>query len=215
MKNSDLFLFCFAFGFVWSIAGLLLGSFHLHAHGHAHGHAHAHGHQPVHAKASAGAKLWAELFNMHSIAIFLAWFGGCGYLMTRHSRFGLIGVVLLSAGVGLAGATVLASFLRALHSRERALDPFDYEMIGVLGRVCSPIQPAGTGEILFSRDGVRNSVSARSDDGLAIARDAEVVVTRYERGIAYVRTWDALTRGSDLQAEKSIGDGEEASPAAK
>ena len=31
-----------------------------------------------------------------------------------------------------------------------------------------------------------------ADDGVAIGRNAEVVVLRYARGIAYVRRWDEM-----------------------
>jgi hypothetical protein len=34
------------------------------------------------------------------------------------------------------------------------------------------------------------SAPARSEDGTAIARQEEVFVVRYERGIAYVRRWE-------------------------
>ena len=60
-------------------------------------------------------------------------------------------------------------------------------MIGVLGRVTSEIRPTGTGEIIFSQAGTRRAAAARSDDEATIAKGTEVVVTRYERGIAYVR----------------------------
>ena len=40
--------------------------------------------------------------------------------------------------------------------------------------------------------GARRAAAARSDAGVAIARDVEVVVLRYERGIAYVRPWSEL-----------------------
>jgi hypothetical protein len=35
-------------------------------------------------------------------------------------------------------------------------------------------------------------VAARSEDGTEIQRGAEVIVTRYENGIAYVRRWEEL-----------------------
>ncbi len=67
-------------------------------------------------------------------------------------------------------------------------------MIGMLGHVSCIIRPRGVGEMIFVRDGSRRAVPARSDDGSEIPRDEEVVVTRYEKGIAYVRTWAALTQ---------------------
>jgi hypothetical protein len=33
---------------------------------------------------------------------------------------------------------------------------------------------------------------ARSDDGSAVAKGTEVVVTRYDKGIAYVRLWSEM-----------------------
>jgi membrane protein implicated in regulation of membrane protease activity len=78
-----------------------------------------------------------------------------------------------------------------MRSREE-LNPADYEMVGVLGRVSGAIRSEGIGEILFSRDGARRASAARSDDGTAISHGEEVVVTRYENGIAYVRRWEDL-----------------------
>jgi hypothetical protein len=64
--------------------------------------------------------------------------------------------------------------------------------VGVLGRICSTIGKGGTGEIIFSQGGTRQTCVARSEDGEALARGAEVIVTRYERGIAYVRRWEQM-----------------------
>jgi hypothetical protein len=75
---------------------------------------------------------------------------------------------------------------------DRDLDPADYEMVGVLGRLSSTVRENGTGEMIFSQNGVRRAASARSEDGRPLAKGVEVVVTRYERGIAYVRAWEEL-----------------------
>ncbi len=48
------------------------------------------------------------------------------------------------------------------------------------------VRPEGTGEMIYSGAGTRRHAAVRSESGKAIARDVEVVVTRYERGIAYV-----------------------------
>ena len=50
-----------------------------------------------------------------------------------------------------------------------------------------PIRAGGTGELIYSQEGTRRVAGARSEDGAAIPKGAEVVVTRYEKGIAYVR----------------------------
>jgi hypothetical protein len=76
---------------------------------------------------------------------------------------------------------------------EAPLDPADYDMIGVLGRTTISIRPGGTGELVFTQGGTRHVAGARGEDAAAIPKGTEVIVTRYEKGIAYVRPFeDAL-----------------------
>lgn len=194
MTYSDWYLFCFAVGFLWCLIGFLMGSFHSHAHiGHSHSHLPHAPHADAHAKVTgAGSQLWENVFSVSGIAIFLVWFGGCGYLLSRHSALVLPAVIFISLSAGAVGAVTLGSFLRLLHAKEYTMDASDYEMTGVLGRVSSAILPGGTGEILFTRDGARKLACARSEDGARIEQGVEVVVTHYDQGIAYVRTWDSM-----------------------
>jgi hypothetical protein len=70
-------------------------------------------------------------------------------------------------------------------------------MIGVIGRTVIPIRERdGTGEIVFTHAGTRRVAGARSESGRAIPKGTEVVVTRYEKGIAYVSLWDELKEES-------------------
>ena len=48
--------------------------------------------------------------------------------------------------------------------------------------------------MIYVRDGCRRSLPTRSEDAAEIKRGEEVVVTRFERGIAFVRTWEAMTQ---------------------
>jgi membrane protein implicated in regulation of membrane protease activity len=189
MTWSDIYLLCFAVGSLWSVATLLLGGAHL-GHGHLHGHI-------GHAHAGHGHGLLNGILNPSCLAVFLAWFGGVGYLLTRHSGFGFWIDLGIAVAIGLAGAWILALFLRFLASREQPLDPADYEMVGVLGRVSSPMRPGGVGEVIYQRDGARKPLCARSEEDIHIGRDEEVIVTRYEKGIAYVRTWEAMTQSKE------------------
>jgi hypothetical protein len=67
-----------------------------------------------------------------------------------------------------------------------------------------PIREGGTGEIVFSQEGVRRVSGARSDDGRPIAKGSEVVVQRYEKGIAYVRRWEDMAgTAEDLAVKES------------
>ncbi len=205
MNINDVFLGCFVFGILWSFAAVLLGGFHFGHHASTPGHGHLHLHTGHSGRTSVGSRSgsgthggWLEHFlSLHTIAIFLAWTGGCGYLMMRHTKFGIWLVLLLSSGVGLVGGAALAFLLRFLHGREFAMEPADYDMVGVLGRISSPIRQGGTGEMIFTRDGGRKLAYVRSEGGHPIERGQEVVVTSYQNGIAYVRTWDALTGGDE------------------
>ena len=220
MNITDVFLGCFAFGLLWSLAAVLLGGFHLghHAGTAAHSfHPHLHStHFGSGTRSAAGTHGgWSQHFlSFHTFAIFLAWMGGCGYLMMRHTRFGIWIVILLSSVVGLLGGVTLAVVLRFLHGREFAMQAADYDMVGVLGRVSSPIRQGGTGEMIFTRDGSRQLACVRSESGTAIERGQEVVVTSYQNGIAYVRTWDALTGGDEVKdlSKRDRGLGAEDAP---
>jgi hypothetical protein len=86
--------------------------------------------------------------------------------------------------------------MKVLLKHEQPLDPADYDLVGVLGRVSSTVFAGGVGEMIYSQNGSRRAASVRSENGQPIARGVEVVVTRYEKGIAYVRPWDELTEVS-------------------
>ncbi len=202
MTWSDFYLICFAIGFLFSLLSFVAGGLNLHGHWpHVHFHTGA-GHVPAgHAPTGSGAAIGGgratasvSPFNFFTIAIFLAWFGGTGYLLTRFSTIVFVLGLMISTAVGLVGAGIVFIFLaRVLMSPEAVMDPADYEMVGVVGRVCGPIREGGTGEIMYSQAGSRRACAARSEDNVPIERDAEVVVTRYEKGIAYIRRWEEVT----------------------
>jgi len=70
----------------------------------------------------------------------------------------------------------------------------DFQMVGAVGKINIAIRPGGTGEILYVQGGTRRSAGARSEDGKPLEKGAEVVVTRFEHGIAYVRLWEEFTK---------------------
>jgi hypothetical protein len=133
-------------------------------------------------------------FSFVTFTAFLAWFGGTGYLLTRYSSIWFaigLGIALVA---GLVGGGIVFLFLsKVLTSEEENMDPADYEMVGALGRMSISIREGGTGEIIYSQAGTRRTCGARSESGVPIAKGVEVVVTRYERGIAYVRPWTEMS----------------------
>lgn len=188
MTWETFYLVAFLVGFLLSAISFLSGVVHL-------PHIHVHGHVHVHGGGRVGGRAGLSPLNFGTIAAFLAWFGGTGYLLERYSTVWVYLGLFLSLVAGLAGASVVFWFLMKLIGEDRPLDPADYEMVGLLGKVASPIRAGGTGELIYSREGSRCASPARSEDGAAIPRDAEVIVTRFEKGIAYVRRWDEMNEG--------------------
>jgi hypothetical protein len=195
---ADFYLICFAVGFCFSFFSFVLGSPRGHFHfPHLHGSHVSAGHEaPGHRSGAAGengAGGHVSPLNPPTVAAFLAWFGGTGYLLTRYSTLEVGLGLLASVTSGLAGGGIIFLFLtKVLMSDEENMDPADYEMVGVLGKVSSSIRAGGTGEIVYSQMGTRRVCGARSEDNSLIAKGAEVVVTRYEKGIAYVRLWSEM-----------------------
>jgi hypothetical protein len=235
MTWATFYLICFVVGFALSLFGVLggaghhsgSGKFHLPHWGHAGihhggfghgtvGHGSHIGHGPAAGGHGTGAKGSpnASPFDFSTITAFLAWFGGTGYLLTRYSGFWAVVSLGLAALGGLAGAAIVFWFLvKVLLAHETILDPSDFDMVGVLARVNSRIRPGGTGEIVFSQAGARRPSGARSEDGLAIPKGQEVVVTRYEKGIAYVRRWDDVAKDEFNEAQADQVDAAEGTDA--
>ncbi len=130
---------------------------------------------------------------MGTLSAFLLWFGAAGYLITRFESWWFVWGLLLSGVLGLIGASVVFYFIaKVLMRGDIPLDPADYDMIGVLGRVTCHVREGGTGEMTFSQQGQRSAAPIRSEDGQPIPKGAEVIVTRYEKGIAYVRGFEEI-----------------------
>jgi len=202
MNWESFYLVCFVVGFAFAAVSFLSGSLHLHFHV-PHGHVHV-GHGGVRGGGHGGH---FPFFNPLTLAVFLAWFGGTGYLLTRYQHVWMVAVLAIATLVGLAGATLIFLFVaKVLMAHDYSLDPLDYEMVGVLGRVSSRIRSNGTGEILFEQDGACRSCAARSEAQEQLNSGEEVVVTRYESGIAYVRRWDELADAAGILPEEKFKD---------
>jgi membrane protein implicated in regulation of membrane protease activity len=208
---ADFFLICFAVGFCFSFfsfvfGGARMGKLHV-----PHLHAHVATHLPsagipaaqgaatpaLGARTTSGHAAQSSAvspFNFASLMAFLAWFGGSGFLLTRYSGLWIGFGLLISIFIGLIGGGMVFLFLsRVLIRPDENMDPANYEMVGVLGHVSSPIRPEGTGEMVYSQMGTRRVCGARCEDGRPVAQGTEVVVTRYEKGIVYVRPWSEMS----------------------
>ena len=215
MTWADFYLICFAVGFLLSAISFVAGGLRLHLHlphlphggiGHIHtggGGATASGgvaagpnavHAPGGRVGAANAGADVSPLNFITLTAFLAWFGGTGFLITRFAHVWVALGLMLSTAAGLVGGGIVFLFLsRVLVSPDENMDAADYEMVGVLGRTSLPIREGGTGEIIYSQAGTRRTCGARSEEGVGVEKGVEVIVTRYEKGIAYVRKWEEMS----------------------
>lgn len=190
---NAVYLTCFGVGLVLSFVSFFAGGLHLHV-----------GHLQVHG--ARGGRHAASPVNGFTLMAFLCWFGGAGFLMHRANVFGASLVLLFSALSGLAGAAILFWFLTAvLMKNERTLRPEDTEIVGVIGRLSAATPAHGLGEMLYAQNGARRSAPVRSDTGEAIERGAEVIVMRYERGVAYVKRWNDFEHGLLAEGREKQG----------
>ena len=198
MTWSDFYLLCFLVGFSLSALAVLAGATHLHLPVKMHWPFH-HGHHHVGGGGGGGprgaAKGGISWFNTSTAMAFLAWFGGVGYILTKHSHFVAVTSLGFATLAGLfAGLIVFRFMARIVKATEAQLLDWDYRMEGAVGVISSPIRKDGTGEVIFEQNNVRKSLAARSGEGAPLEKGTEVVIERYDNGIAYVKKWDEFTR---------------------
>lgn len=194
---TTVFLACFFTGFGLAILAFISGLdkvtfFDRMLHGHHIGLHHTHHGGAVH-KPAVRARRGSAIssLNMAALTAFLAWFGGAGMALQQATKLPVAIVTALASVSGYVGAHLINRFMRALVRSERNAMPMTWA--GTIAKVTMPIRAGdGTGEIVFLHDGTRQVAGARSDTGVGIDKGAEVIVTRYERGIAYVCTWEEL-----------------------
>jgi membrane protein implicated in regulation of membrane protease activity len=201
MAWSDFYLLCFIVGFSLSVLSFLAGAIHIHLpfkmHMPFHG---THQAAAVHVYGRGGktgaphANGHISWFNASTAMAFLAWFGGIGYILSTYSHFQ--GTVALGFAIlgGLSAAWIVFKFMVKLMNGESShLKDEDYRHEGLVCTVTMPVHENGTGEIIYMQNGVRRSAGARSCNGKPLEKGAEVVIERYENGVAYVHRWEEFT----------------------
>jgi membrane protein implicated in regulation of membrane protease activity len=183
---ETVFLACFVFGALFTVASIVLG---FAGHGAAHlTHGHHFAHDGVHhGHGDAGDRF--PLLNASSVVGALTWFGAAGFVLQTLGDMALPIVIVGALLAGAVGWYLVARFLAFVLKGEREMDPDDYRLEGTVGQVTVSIPQGGTGEIVFSKAGARRSEAARGLGGAAIPRGSEVVITRYADGFATVQPW--------------------------
>src|SRR5260370_18087538 len=135
MTWSDFYLLCFLVVFSLSVLSFLAGAVHIHLpfkmhlpfHGTHHGGAGA-----SHGGLRSGTHI--SWFNASSAMAFLEWFGGTGYLLTRHSHLFAVCSLLLSTFAGLAARSVGFRFMvKLMNSIDAPISSEAYLMEGSVG----------------------------------------------------------------------------------
>ncbi len=194
-----LYLLCFLVGLLLSLVLAVTGQIGGHSFGvrHAGGHHvgghHAGGHHggaqhagSHHATAHRGASAAHSILGFAvgvlspiSLAGAALLFGGVGLLLGSSS-------MALAAAIvaGVAGALAFHLLMSTLISSSTA--PLSLSAEGAIGMVNASIRPDASGEVVYTLEGLHRSIPARSSTGKPIPRGTEVVITRRERGIAWV-----------------------------
>ena len=206
MTWSDFYLLCFVVGLLLSVVSFVFGDLHLHIHLPFHMHFHFGDVHAGHAVGAPHGTVGLPAINFGTITAFLAWFGAIGYLLTKHSHLYAFTALVIAIGAGLVGgAIVFLMITRILLRYEADYVPEDSDMVGILGRITSSIFESGTGEITYVQGGTRHSCAARSEDGKAIEKGTEVVVTNFSKGVAYVKRWEELAAEGMEGHESGVG----------
>jgi hypothetical protein len=189
---TDLFTVCFWFGATTTLVGFVLG---LGRHGPFHAPHAGHGPTLGHHADPAMSPL-----NLTSILAFLLVFGAVGLVLP--AGVGALVALLVATAAGLVAGWLAFLFVaRVLLRGQTFLE--DEPIAGTLGTISIPIGLSRVGEIIYTRNGVRRSDGARSLDGEAIGEGEEVVILRYDNGIATVQRWRDFVQVSSPSGVKS------------
>ena len=199
---ANFYLALFIIGFALTVISFAFGvAGHSFGHGGDLGHGgHGQGGDP----SAHGTGSGVPVVNFGTVTAFMTWFGGIGFLLTAHSHVVAIATVMVALVGGLVGGGLIFLFMaKVLAPDQIPLDPADYHLPGTLGRVTVTVPPNGTGEMVYTQAGTRKTVAVRGNAGEPIGKGTEVVVLRYERGIAYARPWEQMADGRGGESASS------------
>ena len=127
-------------------------------------------------------------FNLQVLAAFITFFGGVGYALSIAGPLWAPFVFLVAVTAGLAaGAGIFWFLAKVIYGGQTGvMRAREYELPGTIARVTSAIREGGVGEIVFEKGGRQRVEGARLVGAGSAAQGDEVVIVRYEQGIAYV-----------------------------
>lgn len=134
----------------------------------------------------------SAVLNTPTASAFGIVLGAVGYLLITRTTLGILAILAISAGVAAVAAVGMVTLVARWALPYSGIVSGDDSIQGQLALVTSPISASSPGEIVFSANGLRQTLAAQSIQGLAIPRDTEVVIDSVQDGIAHVELWSVV-----------------------
>lgn len=136
----------------------------------------------------------APHLNLPALAALMVAFGAVGYMLIRNSTLGSLPTIAIALGSGVAGWLGM-TFLMAkwalkpgnpnAHHHAEAIQ-------GQLAQVVDPISPTSLGSIRYQKNGKDHESPARGITAINLPHGADVVIDRFDDGIAVVEDWASV-----------------------
>lgn len=134
----------------------------------------------------------AAYLNLPSVAAFMVVFGAVGYLFVRNSSFSAASILLfaiIGGGLGWFGMSMLMAKWALRPSEPNAHDAAE-EIQGQPAVVIAAISAGSPGSIRYGQSG--QVAPAKSIDSSVLGAGTEVVIDRFDDGVAIVEDWASV-----------------------
>lgn len=131
--------------------------------------------------------------NLPALAALMVSFGAVGYLLVRNSGLSALTTGFVSGGSGVAGWIGMSLLMAkwALRVAPSAHDEAE-EFQGHLALVVDAISSSSVGSIRYERNGEQHLAPARGLEEQDLPVGAEVVIDRFDEGVAVVEDWASV-----------------------
>lgn len=134
--------------------------------------------------------------NLPAFAALMVSFGAVGYLLVRNSALSSLATGLISTGSGVAGWIAMSLLMAkwALKANPPGAHDEAEEFQGHLALVVGAISSTSLGSIRYERDGEQHVAPARGLGEADLPPGTEVVIDRFDEGVAVVEDWASVER---------------------
>ena len=118
----------------------------------------------------------AGYLTMPAIAGAVSAFGATAWILQNQAGYGALSASAVGGGVAFLGGWVAVKMGRSVSHMATDATPSSHDMVGVEGRVVTPIAAESTGEVLVRLGGQPMKLTASSLDGSAVPVGCQIVV---------------------------------------